>query len=54
MIIRGKRLPRCEDEDYRINSRMEDGSYRIVTLRDDPSLRPGDAVVVDNRRVYRR
>ena len=42
-----------DDEDFRIGIHMEDGSYRTVIMRDDPNLRVGDRVVIDNGRVYR-
>jgi outer membrane lipoprotein SlyB len=49
-VERGRR----DNEDFRIGIRMEDGSYRNVVVRDDPNLRVGDKIVVDNGRVYRR
>jgi outer membrane lipoprotein SlyB len=49
-----ERRRRREDEDFRIGIRMEDGSYRTVITRDDPNLRVGDKIVLDNGRVYRR
>jgi outer membrane lipoprotein SlyB len=49
-----ERRRRREDEDFRIGIRMEDGSYRTVITRDDPNLRVGDKIVIDNGRVYRR
>jgi outer membrane lipoprotein SlyB len=49
-----ERRGRRENEDFRIGIHMEDGSYRNVIMRDDPNLRVGDKVVVDNGRVYRR
>jgi len=49
-----ERRGRRDDEDFRIGIRMEDGSYRTVITRDDPNLRVGDKIVIDNGRVYRR
>lgn len=49
-----ERRRRREDEDFRLGIRMEDGSYRTVITRDDPNLRVGDKIVIDNGRVYRR
>ena len=49
-----ERRGRRDDEDFRIGIRMEDGSYRAVVSRDDPNLRVGDKIVIDNGRVYRR
>ena len=49
-----ERRGRRDDEDFRIGIRMEDGSYRTVIMREDPNLRVGDKIVIDNGRVYRR
>ena len=49
-----ERRGRRDNEDFRIGIHMEDGSYRNVIMRDDPNLRVGDKVVVDNGRVSRR
>jgi outer membrane lipoprotein SlyB len=49
-----ERRGRRDDEDFRIGIHMEDGTYRTVIMRDDPNLRVGDRVAVDNGRVYRR
>jgi len=49
-----QRRNRGADEDVRVTVRMDDDSYRSVILPDDPDLRPGDRVVIDNGRVYRR
>jgi outer membrane lipoprotein SlyB len=49
-----ERRGRRDNEDLRIGIHMEDGSYRALIMRDDPNLRVGDRVVVDNGRVYRR
>jgi outer membrane lipoprotein SlyB len=49
-----ERRGRRDNEDFRIGIHMEDGSYRNVIVRDDPNLRVGDRVVVDDGRVYRR
>ncbi|HEY7945050.1 MAG TPA: glycine zipper 2TM domain-containing protein [Casimicrobiaceae bacterium] len=49
-----ERRTRRNDEDYRITVRLDDGSYRNVITDEDPNLRVGDQVVVDNDRLYRR
>jgi len=49
-----QRRNRGADEDVRVTVRMDDDSYRSVILPDDPDLRPGDRVVIDNGRIYRR
>lgn len=49
-----ERRGRRDNEDFRVAIHMEDGSYRSVIMHDDPNLRVGDKVVIDNGRVYRR
>ena len=34
--------------------KMDDGSYRSMIIGEDPNLRTGDPVVLDNGRIYRR
>jgi outer membrane lipoprotein SlyB len=45
---------RRADEDVRVTVRMDDGSYRSVIMADEPNVRPGDRVVIDNGRIFRR
>jgi outer membrane lipoprotein SlyB len=49
-----QRRNRGADEDVRVTVRMDDDSYRSVILPDEADLRPGDRVVIDGGRVYRR
>ncbi|HVP87710.1 MAG TPA: glycine zipper 2TM domain-containing protein [Casimicrobiaceae bacterium] len=44
---------RRADEDYRIGVRMDDGSYRTLTLP-NTDLRIGDRVAVEGDRIYRQ